>query len=180
MSTETQGIFITERPTMYPAACSRCSSQRYDGRKYVDFGVDQELISEPVPGVTDPERKGVVYLCSLCVREIYRAVFPNEGLPVAQIESDLADAQQKVELLQAINKNLEKELEFHKKATLNDPRHNTSDSSSSADSSDPVSSDETKPVRKTADKSKSGTTKSTPKSRPKNVPSLTELLETKR
>lgn len=173
MNSESQGIFISERPTMHPARCGRCTAAVYDGRKYVDFGVDLEIppVAE-VPGVIeDRDRKGVLYLCSLCIREIYKATYPeSEGLPVAQIEADLADALQKVELQKEIMKTMEKQ--------LNDYRdRDPSSSTHRADGSNFVSSDETSPDVAESDGPEQGTSEQDTKSRYKNVPSLAELLK---
>jgi copper chaperone CopZ len=159
-------IFVEDRPIHSPAKCGRCGSVRYDGRKYVQFGMDIEFY-------------GIVYLCSHCVREIYKAVFNgNDGLPVAQLESDLADALQTIELQQTLLNTREEQIEtLENTYGVVEP-----DSSPVAESSDsPPVAESTDSGTKTGNSKSSGrkkpVTKSVTSSRPKNVPSLTELLE---
>lgn len=168
MSSEDQGIFITTQPA---AACTRCSSVKYDGRKYVDFGVDIEVAPvAPAGVVVEKDDRYTVILCSFCIAEIFKAAFPDESAPVAGWEDEKANLEQRVELLKAVNKKLEEEANALRNS-------NSIHVSSNSDSSNPVSSDETKPVDESTNESESGIVKPNPKSRPKNVPSLTELLE---
>lgn len=194
MSSESQGIFVTDRPTWPPAKCARCGGQTYDGRKYVDFGVDQELPPVAVPGVVSEnvERGGVVYLCSFCIREIFKATFPNIGPPVAQIESDLADAKQIILLQKDLLEHLRSEVDRLKQQVPpvaytheKEPEERidaTSNryikfSSDATDGSAPVSDDEAESDVPESTKSESGTSEQDSKPRHSHIPSLAELLE---
>jgi hypothetical protein len=58
-------VFITDAPDMIPNKCGKCGSGRTGDRKYVDFGLTLEFY-------------GTVYICTICLDEINRNVWPPE------------------------------------------------------------------------------------------------------
>lgn len=169
-------MILCDFPIMYPNKCARCGSSKED-RKYVDLQVDLEIHTP------DGLQLAVVYLCSHCARQAFTVAFPNgDGLPVAEIESKLADAQQTVELQKELLRLRSEQISMLEEAYgILVPSSN----SLGITDSEPVA--DTEPTTKQSDergdsKSKGrtkGTTKSSTGTRPENIPSLTELLKPK-
>jgi hypothetical protein len=59
-----RGITVA-KPRMFPACCISCGTIELSGRWFVDLGID---IDEKFDAMPD----GVVYLCSVCVKEHIR------------------------------------------------------------------------------------------------------------
>lgn len=169
-------MILCERPLMYPYKCARCGSVR-DDRKYVDLQVDLETYSP------DGLQLAVVYLCTHCAREAFTVAFPDgDGLPVAELESKLADALQTIELqkelLRLRSEQISKLEEAYGVLVPSSNSLGVTDSEPVADS-EPTTSEVPKERSGSTTRGKKGTTKSTTGTGPENVPSLAVLLKPK-
>ena|SRR3990170_6848354 len=64
---------VMDLPIMAPGKCSNCGGTRIGDRKYVDFGLTLEYY-------------GIVYLCTLCIKELMMVLQKNMGLVQTIIE----------------------------------------------------------------------------------------------
>lgn len=174
-------IFLNDEPLMSPGKCANCGASGRD-RKYVDFGLTVELY-------------GVVYICSICVGELFR-LFNFE--PVAtnlkfktlqshvtvletskmEVDNALTRFGDKVETLRRELAHIHNVVSNSSGSTTGniDPDEVLDSSSREVDNAidnSRVENDSTKPRKS----NKSATKSATGSGRP-NVPSLAELLNT--
>lgn len=73
---------ILDRPMIKPAKCANCGAHKEDGRKYIDFGLDIDWF-------------GIVYLCTLCLKDIAlnSGVFDDFRTQIIQLEAKVATLQ---------------------------------------------------------------------------------------
>lgn len=136
---------------MLPGKCSICGGMKYDGRKWIDFGLSIDWY-------------GVVYLCTFCFEEIKTQIEgQDESFPVSsylQLKQEKELFLKDISVLKKTQISLEKvirELKDELAATKHKLNTVSSDSSSSSISSKIKPEDSQSPVR------------SSPKRRPTNV-----------
>lgn len=151
---------IMATPIMSPGRCANCGASVPDGRRYVDFGLTIEGY-------------GVVYICTLCLIEVYKLIEPikrpSEGF---QQKKNNAQLSRQLNVIQ------------EKVGSLVDELHhiNLMLAGSSASNEQPVPDMDT---TKSKDESgptpdESGTSEPVTESGRSDIPTLTELTRTRK
>lgn len=160
---------IKDVPDLPPGKCANCGSSKGDGRKYVDFGLD-------VPWY------GIVWLCSLCLKDIGH----NAGIFV-ELEEELVHVN-KLLLDRMVLEKQGKELKGELTEVFEGVKYYLDELRSLGSDSDPSSSASVESYKESskqaigegesvADGAKQRATKPTPSTRPKDLLSLTERLQ---